>query len=158
MNKVKIKKSPNGDTRTAVGKVSFEEFQKANDMHIKDVSNIMNSLAKMIQDTGKTHDWTKKEREKQFYEEFTDARENGKSFTKSDWYQNHIVDERHHIKDHVPDDVDLVDVLEMIADCTAAALARSGGLKYPLDIDKDVLYKAFENTCKMVLDACELKD
>ena len=68
MNKVTIIKSPNGDTRTAKGDVSFEEFQKANDMHIKDVSNIMNSLAKMIQDTGKTHDWTKKEREKQFYE------------------------------------------------------------------------------------------
>lgn len=56
MNKVTIIKSPNGDTRTAKGEVSFEEFQKANDMHIKDVSNIMNSLAKMIQDTGKTHD------------------------------------------------------------------------------------------------------
>ena len=54
--------------------------------------------------------------------------------------------------------VDLIDVLEMIADSIAAALARSGGLKYPLEIDKDVLYKAFENTCKMVLDACELKD
>ena len=51
-----------------------------------------------------------------------------------------------------------MDVLERIADSTAAALARSGGLKYPLEIDKDILYKAFENTCKMVLDACELKD
>lgn len=158
MNKATIIKSPNGDTRTAKGDVSFEEFQKANDMHIKDVSNIMNSLAKMIQDTGKTHDWTKKEREKQFYEEFTDARKNDKKFTEMDWYKNHIKDERHHIKDHCPDDVDLIDVLEMITDSTAAALARSGGLKYPLEIDKDVLYKAFENTCKMVLDACELKD
>ena len=82
MNKVTIIKSPNGDTRTVKGDVSFEEFQKANDMHIKDVSNIMNSLAKMIQDTGKTHDWTKKEREKQFYEEFTDARKNDKNLQK----------------------------------------------------------------------------
>ena len=87
MNKVTIIKSTNGDTRTAKGDVSFEEFQKANDMHIKDVSNIMNSLAKMIQDTGKTHDWTKKEREKQFYEEFTDARKNDKKFTEMDWYK-----------------------------------------------------------------------
>lgn len=112
MNKVTIIKSPNGDTRTAKGDVSFEEFQKAND----------------------------------------------KKFTEMDWYKNHIKDERHHIKDHCPDDVDLIDVLEMIADSTTAALARSGGLKYPLEIDKDILYKAFENTCKMVLDACELKD
>lgn len=52
MNNVTIIKSPNEDTHTAKGDVSFEEFQKANDMHIKDVSNIMNSLAKMIQDTG----------------------------------------------------------------------------------------------------------
>lgn len=37
MDKIIIKKCPSGDTRTTVGKVSFEEFSRANDLHIKDV-------------------------------------------------------------------------------------------------------------------------
>lgn len=157
MGKITIIKSPNGDTRTAEGKVDFKEFQKANDMHISDVSNIMSYLSKLVYETGKIHDWTKKEREEQFYKEFTDAREKGTKFTESPWYQNHIKDERHHINSFVHEDIDLIDVLEMIADCTAAGLARSGQVT-PLEINKDVLYKAFQNTCKLVLDACELRD
>ena len=31
MDKIIIKKNPNGDTRTAQGKVSFDKFQKSND-------------------------------------------------------------------------------------------------------------------------------
>ena len=42
---IKIKKNPNGDTRTAPKNVSFEEFQKANNMHISDVNNMMNFLS-----------------------------------------------------------------------------------------------------------------
>lgn len=57
----------------------------------------------------------------------------------------------------VHDNVNLINVLEMIADCTAAGFARSGKVR-PITIDKDVLYKAFENTCKMVLGMCELKN
>lgn len=153
--KIKIIKSPNGDSRTAEGKVSFEEFQKATDMHIEDVKNIMNFMAKTLQDTGKLHDYTKKDYEKQFYEEFTSAREKGTKFTNSEWYQNHIHEERHHINSYVQPDINLFDVQEMIADCVAAGLARSGEV-YGLSIDKDVLYKAFENTCDLILKKCEL--
>lgn len=35
--KIIIEQNPNGDTRTAPKDVSYEEFQKANDMHISDV-------------------------------------------------------------------------------------------------------------------------
>ena len=41
-DKIIIKKNPNGDTRTAKGEVTFEEFAHSNDMHISDVNNIMN--------------------------------------------------------------------------------------------------------------------
>lgn len=37
LNKIQIVKNPNGDTRTAPKNVSFEDFAKANDMHINDV-------------------------------------------------------------------------------------------------------------------------
>ena len=152
-----IHKSPNGDSRTAVGNVSYGEFQKATDMHREDVSNIMSFLADTLKQIGFKHDWTKKRFEENFYKEFVSARENGTKFTESFWYQNHIRLERHHISSYVHEDVDLLDVLEMIADCTSAGFARSGSVR-PIEIDKDVLYKAFENTCNLIKNLCVLKD
>ena len=156
-DKIIIKKNPNGDTRTAQGNVSFEVFAKANDMHISDVSNIMNMFADMCEYSGESHDFTKKSKEKQFYDEFTYARKNDTDFRESDWYKMHIKTERHHINDYVHEDVDLIDVLEMIADCTSAGLARSGNVR-EITIDKEVLYKAFQNTCKLVKDMCKLEE
>lgn len=56
---IKIKKNPNGDTRTAPKNVSFEEFQKANNMHISDVNNVMNFLSDSVKRRGMFHDHTK---------------------------------------------------------------------------------------------------
>lgn len=156
-DKIIIKKNPNGDTRTAEGKVTFEMFQKSNDMHINDVKNIMDFFADLCEYNGENHDFTKKKYEKQFYEEFVYSRMNKTDFRESEWYKNHIKEERHHINDFVHDDVDLFDVLEMIADCTSAGLARSGEVR-EITIDKDVLYKAFQNTCKLTKDMCKLVD
>lgn len=156
-NKITIIRNTQGDTRSVQGNVSFAEFEQSNRAHIKDVRNIMIELANAISSAGEFHDFTKIKNAKQFYKDFTDARKNGTDFTKSDWYQMHIHEERHHINSYVHDNVNLINVLEMIADCTAAGLARSGKVR-PITIDKDVLYKAFENTCKMVLSMCELKN
>ena len=154
-DKIIIKKNPNGDTRTAKGEVSFEEFAHANDMHISDVNNIMNMYGDMCNDSGKNHDFTKKKYEKQFYDEFMYSRNNKTDFREAEWYKNHIKEERHHINDFVHENVDLIDVLEMIADCTSAGLARSGEVR-EITIDKDVLYKAFQNTCKLTKNMCKL--
>lgn len=158
MDKIIIKKCPSGDTRTAVGEVSFEEFSYANDLHKEDVKNILFEVSNFIKEIGINHDWTKKEYEEQFYKEFTESlRNNGDFSDDSKWYQNHIRQERHHINSYVHEDVDLFDVLEMISDCVAAGLARSGSVR-KVKIDKDVLYKAFENTCSLIEDMCELVD
>lgn len=154
-DKIIIKKNPNGDTRTAKGEVSFEEFAHANDMHINDVKNIMDFYADLCKYNGENHDFTKKKYEKQFYDEFVYSRMNNVKFTESEWYKNHIKEERHHINSFVHNDVDLFDVLEMIADCTSASLARSGNVR-EITIDKDVLYKAFQNTCKLTKNMCKL--
>lgn len=154
-DKIIIKKNPNGDTRTAKGEVTFEEFAHANDMHIGDVKNIMDFYADLCEYNGENHDFTKKKYEEQFYDEFVYSRMNKTDFRESDWYKNHIKEERHHINDFVHDDVDLFDVLEMIADCTSAGLARSGDVR-EITIDKDVLYKAFQNTCKLTKEMCKL--
>lgn len=154
-DKIIIKKNPNGDTRTAKGEVSFEEFAHANDMHINDVKNIMDFYADLCKYNGENHDFTKKKYEKQFYDEFVYSRINNVEFTELEWYKNHIKEERHHINSFVHNDVDLFDVLEMIADCTSTSLARSGNVR-EITIDKDVLYKAFQNTCKLTKNMCKL--
>lgn len=152
---VEINKSPNADSRTARGDVSFEEFSKSTDMHREDVKNMCYMLADMLRKAGDEHDWTKKEKEKEFYEDFKTKK--GEPFKKADWYQYHIHTERHHINSYVHPDVNLIDVLEMIADCCCAGIARSGKI-YGLEVDPKVLMKAFKNTCKLVEDSIHLND
>ena len=65
--------------------------------------------------------------------------------------------ERHHLNDSVPDDVNLIDVLEMVIDCTVAGLARSGEV-YDITIPNDVLVKAINNTKDLIIDSTEVVD
>lgn len=154
---IKIIRDNKGDTRTAVGEVSFEAFQIANDRHRADVKNVMEMLAEDIEEAGERHDHTKKEFEKLFYDEFTDSRVTGSDFKEKSWYKRHILEERHHLNDHIPDGVDLVDVLEMISDCVCAGLARSGTVR-DVEIDSEVLQTAVKNTVGYIKSQCVLVD
>lgn len=146
---IEIKKNPNGDTRTAPKGITFEQFQEANDMHIEDVGKAMHALSRFVDTAGRNHDFTKKSREKMFYRDFVDAQENGADFVNGEWYQLHVKTERHHLLSNCPDDVNLIDVLEMIADCTCAGLARSGEIR-DLEISEEILTKAVKNTAEMI--------
>ena len=153
---IKIKKNPNGDTRTAPKNVSFEDFQEANDMHISDVSSVMYELSRMINNRGTNHDYTKKSQEKLFYENFLSTMNKGTDFTKDEWYQIHIKEERHHLLSNCPNDVNLIDILEMIVDCTCAGLARSGEVR-PMEINDDILHKAIDNTIELIKSMVEVE-
>ncbi len=158
MNKpITIKKNANGDSRTAPKEVSFEEFKKANDMHRSDVKAVMDNLALLIRVAGFTHDYTKKSHEKLFYDNLISVKNNGTNFTEDEWYQLHINTERHHLLSRCPEDVNLIDVLEMIADRTCAGLARSGKVR-DLEIDIDILEKAVQNTVKLITNKIDLVD
>ena len=152
-----IKKNPNGDTRTAPKNVTYEQFQKANDMHRDDVRNVMDYLAYLIDRAGMVHDFTKKTAEPQFYNDFLSTMNEGTNFVEGKWYQHHIERERHHLLSHCPDDVDLLDVLEMIADCVCAGVARSGEVR-DLEISADILEKAVQNTVKLIRDMIVVED
>lgn len=152
-----INKSPNADSRTADKNTTFEEFSKATDMHRDDVKRTMEFLSSMILQAGENHDWTKKEKEKEFYDQFRKSLENGRKFTKSDWYKYHITKERHHILAHCPDDVNLIDVLEMISDCCCAGLARQGFVR-DITIPSNILMKAFNNTVELVKNSIKVED
>jgi hypothetical protein len=58
---------------------------------------------------------------------------------------------RHHLDkaDGVPTDVNLIDVLEHIADCVMAGMARSGSV-YELKLPDEVLQRAFANTVNLL--------
>ena len=144
-----IKKNPNGDTRTAKKDVSFEEFQESNNMHIEDVKNVMCELADRISNAGVEHDFTKKTKEELFYRDFRSAMNLGINFVNNEWYQYHIQQERHHLLSNCPQDVDLIDVLEMISDCVCAGKSRSGGVR-PVEISTEILELAFKNTVKLI--------
>jgi len=75
------------------------------------------------------------------------------NFKECGWWDNHRKVNRHHIDkdDGVPDDVNLVDVIEHLVDCVMAGMARSGSV-YDLKLPEKVLQKAFKNTVEMLKD------
>lgn len=160
MEKIKIERNSIGDTRTAARVPVFFEFLDSNAMHTSDVSSMMTSLARDIISAGKNHDATKREEPYRslFYRELCEKIE-GKidSFTDGEWYPMHCKIERHHLNERCPDDVNLIDVLEMICDCVCAGMARSGSV-YPIEVSSEILQKAVANTVQMCIDAVEIKE
>lgn len=149
--KVKIKKNPNGDTRTAKKDVTFSEFQKANDMHRQDVQTVMYHLSNQMRMQGIKHDWTKISKEKLFYKDFLATMNEGADFVNAQWYQLHIHEEKHHPLSYCHDDVNLLDIIEMVVDCVCAGKARSGEVR-ELEISDEILKLALNNTVKLVDD------
>lgn len=148
---VAIHKNPNGDTRTAPEKVSFEQFQEANDQHISDVARVMKAISHCLKANGRKHDFTKIMDGEGFYRDFLATKNDGADFESSEWYQFHINTERHHLWARCPEDVNLLDVIEMIVDCVCAGKTRSGQVR-DIEISPEILEKAFKNTVEMVDD------
>lgn len=158
MNTVKIKTNKLGDTRTATRVPTINEFKQANRLHCEDVKNMMRAIASEIRDRGIVHDYTKagEPSKSLFYRELCATIE-GKmdDFTAGKWYPAHCATERHHLNVFCPDDVNLIDVIEMLCDCVCAGMARSGEVR-PVEINADILEKAVQNTVTMLADAIEI--
>lgn len=151
---IRIKKSKTADTRTCdVSKVSKEILLEASKSHISDVQCALRFFENMLYEAGKSHDFTKIDGIDQFHSDFKTK------FEVHEWWDNHRKLERHHIgqADGVRSDVDLVDVLEFVADCVMAGMARSGSV-YKLELSSELLQKAFSNTVdklKAQVEVCE---
>lgn len=158
--KIYITKNPNGDTRTAGKNVSYEDFCKANESHKRDVELVMRELASTIEDRGFSHDFTKILHSKQFYSDFRDILDGTteKDFEDLPWYKMHVQAERHHLNSCCPEDVTLIDVLEMIVDVVCAAKARGGNDSvYTVNLSNDILERAVNNTIELVDDMVAIK-
>lgn len=150
-----LNRNPNGDTRTASKDTNYTQFSMANEKHRMEVAGVMESLAHTIYNVGYAHDWTKKVYSDMFYEDFMKTLNNRTDFTKSNWYMIHVEKERHHLLSRCPEDVDLLDVIEMIVDCVCAGKTRSGEVR-SLEISDDILRKALQNTVKLVDEMTEV--
>lgn len=141
-----INQSATADTRSCdFSSVSKNQLLKSSEMHIEDVKQGMGFFISEMMRAAERHDWDKFCMLDHFHSDFASG------FEKTEWWDNHRKVNRHHLmqEDGVPEDVNLVDVMEFIVDCVMAGMARSGDV-YPLALDIKVLERAFNNTVEML--------
>lgn len=141
-----IHRSETADTRTCdFTKVSKEALLRSSVSHIRDVRDGLAYFRQLIQEAAEKHDADKITDIDGFYTDFQTG------FEQTGWWDRHRKLNRHHLNepDGVPADVNLIDVLDYIADCVMAGMARSGKVR-PVQIDSDVLWRAFRNTAKLL--------
>ena len=124
-----------------------EDFLISLAMHVSDVQKGCAFIANKIIEAGINHDYTKISLIDYFMED--NEKLAGVEFKAGKWGQAHINNERHHLNDKCPDDVTLIDVIEMLVDCTTASMARSGQ-PAEVTVSDEILRKAFQNTIEML--------
>ena len=143
---IKIKPSPTADTRTCdFSKVSKGTLQLSTLMHCQDVRDGMHHFAVLAEKAGLHHDPDKLDALDHFHADFVTG------FEQTGWWDNHRKVNRHNLNspDGVPEDVNLIDVLEFITDCVMAGMARSGSV-HALQLPPEVPEKAFQNTVDLL--------
>lgn len=144
---ITIRKSPTADTRTCdFANVSKETLLASSQQHIGDIHRALSWMCDEIVSRSDLHDHDKITGIDQFHEDFLTG------FKQTTWWDNHRKVNRHHLmqEDGIPDNVDLFDVLDFIADCCMAGLARSGSV-YPLHLPDELLQRAFQNTVQKLI-------
>ena len=143
---MKIIRDPNGDTRTCDwSKVSWVELLSSSINHIGDVTKGMKFFTRLLMQVAKSHDFDKVKDIDRFHRDFATG------FKQTAWWDKHRKENRHHleVEDGVPDDVNLVDVIEYIVDSVVAGMARSGEVR-SLEISSEVLQRALYNTVELL--------
>lgn len=113
--------------------------------HIGDVRNGLKYFESLIRKAAENHDHDKISDIDGFHRDFLTG------FQNTTWWDKHRLINRHHLTepDGVPQDVNLIDVLDFIADCIMAGMARSGSV-YALHLEPEILEKAFQNTVELL--------
>lgn len=112
----------------------------------------MGEFAQEIRNRSEKHDWTKmvEPYESMFYRDLCNTIEGRIDFFDGEWSRLHYTElERHHLGVFCPDDVNLIDVIEMLCDCVVAGKARSGDV-YDINISDTILQKAVKNTVEIL--------
>jgi hypothetical protein len=142
----KSEKSETADTRTCdFANVTRETLGASSAQHIGDVRLALGFFAQMLHRAAAMHDVDKLTDLDSFHADFITG------FKTSSWWERHRTLNRHHLanEDGVPADVNLIDVLDYVADCVMAGMARSGEV-YPLSLPPELLATAFQNTVALL--------
>ena len=143
---IEIQKSATADTRTCdFTKVSRQTLLESSVQHIGDVREALAFFVAEILQASKRHDFDKITDIDGFHRDFVTG------FAQTTWWDAHRQLNRHHLTqaDGVRDDVNLIDVLDFIADCVMAGMARSGSV-YELKLTPELLERAFQNTVTLL--------
>lgn len=155
--KISIFSDPYGDDwkPSSENDISAEKFRRSTYNHRIEVMMCMDYIAGLISEAGNRHDFSKESQSGLFFRDFINWKLNGVDMDEGEWFPMHVKAERHHLRDNVPDDVNLIDVVEMICDCVCAGLARSHSVR-PVEIDADILKKAVQNTANLLIERCRI--
>lgn len=145
---IEITKSPTADTRTCnFESVTIDTLFASSKQHINDVQRGMCFFSNSLISAACNHDHDKVSPDglAWFHRDFVTG------FKQAGWWDNHRKISRHHLEksDGVPDDVNLLDVLEYVSDCVMAGMARSGSV-YELKLPDELLQRALKNTTEML--------
>lgn len=143
---IRIHQSKTADTRSCdYANVSKETLLASSHQHIGDVALALAFFRRCLTEAAVRHDVDKITDIDSFHADFVTG------FAQTGWWDRHRVLNRHHLgqEDGIPADVNLIDVLDMIADCVMAGMARSGSV-YPLALPPELLERAFQNTVELL--------
>jgi len=150
MTKINIEKSMNADTRSADRLVTKEELLAHSLQHINDVKKAFAFFIEIMATIAQRHDHTKIENIDEFHKDFELIQKGDvEDFKQKHWFQDLHLKERHHLNDRCPEDVNLFDVLERVADITMAGMARTGKV-YDDSLPPELLLKAYKNTVEFL--------
>jgi len=153
MKTISINKSQTADTRSCDFAATTKEQLMASSLsHIQDVGKALSFFQAKLTEAATKHDYDKLTTIDWFHKDFLTG------FKETGWWDNHRRIHRHHLGalDGIPEDVNLVDILEYISDCVMAGMARTGKV-YDLKIVEGLLEKAFKNTVNLLKEQIEVK-
>lgn len=143
---IEIGKSETADTRTCdYANVTKDTLLASSKQHIEDVGKALWFFRDEIYKADIRHDTDKITDIDGFHADFLTG------FKVTEWWDRHRKLNRHHLtqEDGIPADVNLIDVLDFIADCVMAGMARSGSV-YELKLPPELLERAFQNTVELL--------
>jgi hypothetical protein len=143
---ITVRPSPTADTRTCdFANTPKSVLLASSAQHIADVGAALAFFGHLITKQAVRHDTDKLTDIDGFHADFLTG------FKETGWWDRHRALNRHHLlqADGIPDDVNLIDVLDFIADCVMAGMARSGSV-YPLNLSPELLERAFQNTVELL--------
>jgi hypothetical protein len=143
---IEIQQSQTADTRTCdFTNVTKAQLYASSEQHIRDVIAALEFFVAQLHLTAGRHDPDKLTDIDGFHGDFVTG------FKQTGWWDRHRKLNRHHLQqeDGIPADVNLIDVLDFIADCVMAGMGRSGSVS-PLHLPAELLERSFENTVELL--------